>query len=110
MHKSPASFRDPNGFHPERWFPEAATDPQSPFYNDKRNASQPFIVGPRQCIGMNLAWMEMRLALAKMMWTFDMEAPSDKSKLVRLEKLRSFMLIEKKPVRVVLKLRDSKGQ
>lgn len=106
MHKSPESFHDPEGFHPERWLPEAATNPKSPFYNDKRHASQPFILGPRQCIGINMAWMEMRLTMAKVLWTFDIAAPSDKTKLVRFDTLRSFMLLEKKPIPVMLKLRE----
>ncbi|KAK0752828.1 cytochrome P450 [Schizothecium vesticola] len=109
MHKSPASFHDSEGFHPERWLPEAATDPESPFYNDKRNASQPFILGPRQCIGINTAWMEMRLTMAKVLWTFDIAAPSDKSKLVKFDMLRSLMLLEKKPIPVMLKLREFKN-
>ncbi|KAK1831493.1 putative sterigmatocystin biosynthesis P450 monooxygenase stcF [Podospora conica] len=109
MHKSPASFHDAEGFHPERWLHEAATDPDSPFYNDKRHASQPFGVGPRRCIGVNMAWTEMRLTMAKVLWTFDIEAPSDMAKLVRFETLRSFMLFEKKPIPVMIKLRELKS-
>jgi cytochrome P450 len=55
MHKSPVSFHDPKGFHLERWLPKAATNPESPFYSDKPNASQPFILRPRECIGINMA-------------------------------------------------------
>ncbi|KAJ5977320.1 hypothetical protein N7501_000662 [Penicillium viridicatum] len=34
---------------------------------------QPFSVGPRNCIGRNLAYVEMRLILARMVFNFDME-------------------------------------
>jgi cytochrome P450 len=34
---------------------------------------QPFSVGPRNCIGRNLALAEMRLILARVLWNFDFE-------------------------------------
>ncbi|PLN79965.1 cytochrome P450 monooxygenase [Aspergillus taichungensis] len=65
---SPRNFARPDEYLPERWVGE---NPQ--FANDKKNAFQPFHVGPRNCIGRNLAYMEMRLAMALMLWHFDME-------------------------------------
>lgn len=38
-------FTDPNHYHPERWLGD------SRFANDKREALQPFHVGPRNCLG-----------------------------------------------------------
>jgi cytochrome P450 len=43
------------------------------YYNDKREAVRPFSVGPRNCIGQNLAYHEMRLIMARLMWEFDLE-------------------------------------
>lgn len=67
------NFHDPTNFHPERWLPSATTDPKSPFFNDRRDAHRPFSVGPRDCIGRNLAYHEMRLILARLVWEFDLE-------------------------------------
>ena len=39
---------------------------------DKRKIVQPFSVGPRNCIGRNLAMAEMRVLLARLMWGFEM--------------------------------------
>lgn len=39
---------------------------------------QPFIVGPYSCIGKSLAYMEVSLVLARMLWNFDWE-PSEKN-------------------------------
>lgn len=64
---STRNFRDPEVFAPERWM----GDPK--YADDKRNALQPFSFGPRNCLGKNLAHAEMRLILAKMIWSFDME-------------------------------------
>lgn len=34
---------------------------------------QPFSVGPRNCIGLTLAYHEMRLIMANLLWHFDVE-------------------------------------
>lgn len=64
---------------PERWLPEVAQDPASPFHTDKRDAIQPFSYGPRNCVGKHLAYNEMRVIMAKLLWEFDMTL--DKSSL-----------------------------
>ncbi|KAF5869159.1 putative cytochrome p450 monooxygenase protein [Botrytis fragariae] len=70
---SPLNFHKPECYIPERWLPEAKNDPQSPFFNDNRDVLQPFSVGPRNCIGRNLAYNEMRVILARIIWRFDLE-------------------------------------
>lgn len=35
---------------------------------------QPFSTGPREWLGQNLAWAEMRLVLAYLIWEFDLVA------------------------------------
>ena len=66
------NFHDARAFHPERWLPEVYNDPSSPFHNDRREAFKPFSDGPRNCIGRNLAYHEMRLVLANVLWSFDL--------------------------------------
>ena len=34
---------------------------------------QPFSFGPRNCLGKNLAYHEMRLVLASVLWAYDIE-------------------------------------
>lgn len=68
-----ANFYRPDAFVPERWLPECTTEPTSSFYGDRRGASQPFSVGPRNCLGKSLAYNEMRVILARLLWNFDME-------------------------------------
>ncbi|KAJ4349462.1 uncharacterized protein N0V89_008077 [Didymosphaeria variabile] len=58
-------FKDPFLFNPERWIDEDSTD--------VKEASQPFSLGPRGCLGRNFAYMEMNLILAKLHWTYDFE-------------------------------------
>ena len=100
-------FRDPQRFHestsflPQRWLPEAK-EPNSPFVDDQRDAVQPFSVGPRSCIGKNLAWAEMRLVLARILWAFELEATERR---VKWEELRTFIIVEKKPIEVRVRAR-----
>lgn len=62
------NFYKPDDFKPERWLGE-----DKKFANDKLNASLPFGTGPRVCVGKNLAYMEMRLITAHLLWNFDIE-------------------------------------
>ncbi|KAK2753895.1 hypothetical protein FQN54_007254 [Arachnomyces sp. PD_36] len=58
-------FHDPMTFKPERWI--------DPDCTDVKEASQPFSLGARGCLGRNFAYVEMNLILAKLHWTYDME-------------------------------------
>ncbi|KAI0022362.1 cytochrome P450 [Xylariomycetidae sp. FL0641] len=98
VNRDPSYFHCANSFLPERWLPEAHTDPDSPFFRDNRQAMQAFSVGPRACMGQHMAWAEMRLVLAKLLWRFDFQAVEGSR--LRWEDLRTFLLVEKKPVYV----------
>ncbi|KIM94728.1 hypothetical protein OIDMADRAFT_45651 [Oidiodendron maius Zn] len=67
LYHNPSCFTKPDEFVPERWL----DDPQ--FAADKKDAFQPFSVGPRSCIGRNLAYAEMRLIIARLIWNFDIQ-------------------------------------
>ncbi|KPM36017.1 Isotrichodermin C-15 hydroxylase [Neonectria ditissima] len=80
MYHNPKNFTLPESFIPERWL----GDPR--FANDSTSGLQPFSFGPRDCIGKNLAYAEMRLILAKIIWNFDMRIdPNSKDWLQRNE-------------------------
>ncbi|XXH00038.1 hypothetical protein Hte_006379 [Hypoxylon texense] len=66
LYRDPAYFTQADNFVPERWL----GDPR--FANDSRQAVQPFSTGPRNCIGRNLAYSEMRLIMARLVWNFDL--------------------------------------
>ncbi|USP74920.1 cytochrome P450 [Curvularia clavata] len=61
----PQYWENPMEFAPERWLDNDS--------QDIREASQPFSLGPRGCLGRNFAYMEMFLLLAKMLWRYDLE-------------------------------------
>ncbi|KAB8263697.1 cytochrome P450 [Aspergillus pseudonomiae] len=70
-------FSDPHTFHPERFL----RDPR--FLHDRRDVLQPFHIGPRSCLGRNLAYSEMRLILALMIFNFDMKLSDDSQDWIR---------------------------
>ncbi|KAF5576016.1 Isotrichodermin C-15 hydroxylase [Fusarium pseudocircinatum] len=67
MNRDPEFFHLPNEFIPERWLSKT----------DHLEASQPFLIGPRACIGRNLAYTEMRLLLAKLTFSFEMKVVNE---------------------------------
>lgn len=80
--RSANNFTCPDKFLPERWLsPEQAASYEAngdgwdhdQFSADIREAVRPFSAGGRDCLGQNLAWVEFRVLLARLVWTFDLE-------------------------------------
>ncbi|KAK3213566.1 hypothetical protein GRF29_28g342805 [Pseudopithomyces chartarum] len=90
------NFARAEEFIPERWLANAPAE----FRDDKRDVVQPFMVGPRGCIGKSLAHAEMRLLLAKMLYNFDFELAGPE---LWHEKLRSYLIWERTPLLIRLK-------
>lgn len=74
MARDPRYWEDAEGFRPERWIGDGLRG-QEGRLDDKR-AFQPFSTGPRACLGVNLAYLEMRVTLAKIVFAYDMELVS----------------------------------
>ena len=64
---------NPNKFMPERWMTNDTDDPLHP----PKNAWRPFGAGPRNCIGQELAMMELRLVLVLLAREVDVECAWD---------------------------------
>ncbi|KAK7182615.1 cytochrome P450 [Paraphaeosphaeria sporulosa] len=94
MSTSASNFKDPLSFVPERWL----GDPR--FESDKRHAVQPFHVGPRDCIGKNMAYHEMRLIMTRVLYTFDLELCEESR---NWGDQNCYIIWEKKPLMCTLK-------
>ncbi|KAK2052229.1 cytochrome P450 [Colletotrichum caudatum] len=92
-------FSRPFGFHPERWLGDPA------FAGDRLDAFRPFHVGPRNCIGMNLAYAEMRVMLARVVWAFDLRLAE--ASRGWMDDQRCYILWRKAPLMVHLTPRRS---
>ncbi|KAI0548665.1 cytochrome P450 [Xylaria curta] len=104
LNRDPTYFYSSASFLPDRWLPSELSNPDSPFYNDKRDVFQPFSVGPRSCLGQHLARAELRLVLAKLIWKFDFTQGGTMA--LQWEQLRTFLLVEKKPIMVNVSIRQ----
>ncbi|ROV95668.1 hypothetical protein VMCG_07618 [Cytospora schulzeri] len=98
-YQSPENFKDPELFAPQRWLDEDST-----YKEDRRDALQPFSFGPRNCVGQNMAWHEMRLILGILISTFDIELCEESCEWMYQ---KVYTLWKKKPLMVRLKPRSS---
>ncbi|KUI60270.1 Isotrichodermin C-15 hydroxylase [Cytospora mali] len=64
MSRDPRYWEDADSFRPERWLSDE--------FGDDKRAFQPFSTGPRACLGINLAYLEMRVTLAKVLFAYDL--------------------------------------
>lgn len=71
LHHNKEYFPKPYIFKPERWI--VGNDNSKESVELAQSGFCPFSVGPRSCIGKNMAYMEMSLAMAKILVTFDFE-------------------------------------
>ncbi|GFF22606.1 benzoate 4-monooxygenase cytochrome P450 [Aspergillus udagawae] len=65
LHSDETIFPEPTKFKPERWLRDDRTDPDR-YLN-------PYSRGSRACIGINLAQIQLQLALADLFYRLDME-------------------------------------
>ncbi|KAK9413202.1 putative Isotrichodermin C-15 hydroxylase [Seiridium unicorne] len=72
-------FHDADAFWPERWLNTTHAMYDKRFSDDNRDAFKPFSHGPRDCIGKNLAYLEMRLLISRLLYRFDFELASGQS-------------------------------
>ncbi|KAK3374599.1 putative cytochrome P450 [Podospora didyma] len=86
-------WHDPWAFKPERFLDDSPE-------KDRLDALQPFSFGPRNCIGKNLAYAEMRLIFARIIYDFDMRLAEPDVDWIKTQKV--FNLWAKKPLKVHL--------
>ncbi|KAF5389778.1 hypothetical protein D9757_006016 [Collybiopsis confluens] len=64
LHTNPEVFKEPHTFNPDRWLGEDTSEMMADFL--------PFSKGPRQCVGLNLAWAELYLILGNIFRKLDL--------------------------------------
>ncbi|KAK3168895.1 hypothetical protein OEA41_005343 [Lepraria neglecta] len=84
-----------------RWLSEAS-DTSSLYKNDRKDVFNLFSLGPHNFPGRTLAYLEMRLILAKMGWHFNMEIPNGMD-LRKWEEQEIFWFWDKRPTNVKIR-------
>ena len=72
VHHNPRYFPSPYSYRPERWMEGEGTNKEA--VELAKSAFSAFSIGPVGCLGKNLAYMEMMLAIAHTLWALDMES------------------------------------
>lgn len=72
-YRASRNFNHPLEFAPERWLGEDVRS--SRFQGDTKIAFNPFSLGAHNCPGQNLAWLELRIILARLLWRYDLSIP-----------------------------------
>ena len=93
-------FERPQAFEPQRWL-----EPSTPLSAAARRAAMPFGSGPRMCPGRYLALLEMKVAMAMLLSSFDIEALHTPDGGPALERMAFTMA----PVGLTLRLRERAG-
>jgi cytochrome P450 len=70
IQRSSAYWAEADQFRPERWIENG---PSTTWAHDVRSSFAPFLLGPRVCIGRSVALQSMRMVIAKLVWSFDIE-------------------------------------
>ncbi|KAF9884656.1 hypothetical protein FE257_001409 [Aspergillus nanangensis] len=98
------NYTEPMAFVLERWLePTIGVDEGARFRNDRTEATQPFLQGPRDCLGQNLAKMEILLLLAHLLYNFDMSLPlGEAGTLEKWEDQETYAVWVKSPLLVRL--------
>ncbi|KAL6882176.1 cytochrome P450 [Trichoderma longibrachiatum] len=102
---NPKHWAEADSYLPERWLPKSHPLYDDKFKDDNRATFKPFSYGPRDCLGKNLAYSEMRLILARLLFGFDFElVPGQEG---WHDALRTFLVWERMPLNIHLKKRST---
>lgn len=72
---NPAYYPDPFRYTPERWIVGESVTQDS--VELARSAFSAFSIGPVGCVGKNLAYLELMVTMARVVWTLDIKDVTD---------------------------------
>ncbi|ROT38995.1 isotrichodermin C-15 hydroxylase [Sodiomyces alkalinus F11] len=104
------NWADPWVFNPDRFMDGEA---EAMAKGNRFDALQPFNVGPRNCIGKkynhwSLAYAEMRLIMARVLFEFDLELHGESQNWI--ERQKEYIIWNKLPLKIGLKRAVNYGQ
>jgi cytochrome P450 len=75
LHRNLEAYPQPDAFKPERWIVQERAATDSLQHPDQvalaKEAFCAFSLGSRGCVGKSLAYMELAIALGRLLWSFD---------------------------------------
>ena len=83
LHHNPTYYPDPFSFRPERWMTnEGSSVAEVEAMKMAQSAFTPFSIGPRGCIGKGVAYLELTVALARILWRYDLRLSEEEGVIV----------------------------
>ncbi|KAF2642295.1 benzoate 4-monooxygenase cytochrome-like protein P450 [Massarina eburnea CBS 473.64] len=73
IHHNPDYYPRPYDYVPERWLSDASVNPLHEKLSDAHAAFCPFSIGPRGCIGKGLAYVELTVTIARVLFLYDLK-------------------------------------
>ena len=75
LHHNESVFLDPFVYRPERWIVDEKNGVSSADVARAESAFFPFSFGSRACVGKNLAYLELSIALARLLYLLEVKVP-----------------------------------
>jgi cytochrome P450 len=72
IHHNPDYFPQPFDYIPERWLSDPSANPLHASLAAAQSAYNPFSIGPRGCIGKGLAYVELAVTIARVLYLFNL--------------------------------------
>ena len=108
MQRDARYFSHPDTYWPERWLVAEGLEraPEGETFVHNANAFVPFSFGPSNCVGKNLAQMEMRMVCCHLLQNLEFELAKDWDPAVRERDVEDrFVVLMKSPVPVTIRRR-----
>ncbi|KAI0345507.1 cytochrome P450 [Trametopsis cervina] len=107
VHRDARNFTNPTAFWPDRWLIAEGHEPAPPgSFVHNADAFIPFSVGPSNCVGKNLALLEMKMVICLCMQTFEMRFADGWNAKMWEENIDDSFVIGMGQLPVVLQRRD----
>ena len=75
LHHNESVFPDPFVYRPERWIMDEKSGVSTADVARAESAFSPFSIGSRSCVGKNLAYLELTITLARLLYLMDVKVP-----------------------------------
>ncbi|KAF1995072.1 cytochrome P450 [Amniculicola lignicola CBS 123094] len=79
IHHNPDYYPKPFDYIPERWLSDSNANPFPDMLTIAHSAFCPFSIGPRGCIGKGLAYVELTITIARVLFLFDLRLAPGKT-------------------------------
>ncbi|KAL9619804.1 MAG: hypothetical protein Q9160_005640 [Pyrenula sp. 1 TL-2023] len=93
VHHDEEVFTDPFTYIPQRWMAGEGSTPEQ--LESMKWSFQPFSVGSRSCVAKNMAYLELSITIARLLWYFDVRVSDTQKDMKSGDREEQFELKER---------------